>query len=63
VLRAMNLLPPPVQRRAAAAVYQHRWFNLLSVGILADVNLVPDVDKLAVEVADAFREYQAAPFA
>jgi hypothetical protein len=24
VLRAMNLLPPPVQRRAAAAVYQHR---------------------------------------
>jgi diacylglycerol O-acyltransferase / wax synthase len=107
VLRAMNLLPPPVQRRAAAAVYQHRWFNLLisvfpgdrrqhrllgarvegvhpvlpladgvglaigamtwerslSVGILADVDLVPDVDKLAVEVVDAFREYQAAPFA
>jgi diacylglycerol O-acyltransferase / wax synthase len=107
VLRAMNLLPPPVQRRAAAAVYQHRWFNLLisvfpgdrrrhrllgarvegvhpvlpladgvglaigamtwerslSIGILADAALVPDVDKLAVEVVDAFREYQAAPFA
>ena len=103
VLRAMNLLPPPVQRRAAAAVYQHRWFNLLvsvfpgdrrshrllgtrvqevypvlplaggvglaigamtwerslSVGILADAALVPDVDKLAAEVADAFRDYQA----
>ena len=29
VLRAMNLLPPPVQRRAAAAVYQRRWFNVL----------------------------------
>jgi diacylglycerol O-acyltransferase / wax synthase len=107
VLRAMNFLPPPVQRRAAAAVYQHRWFNVLisvfpgdrrhhrllgarveavhpvlpladgvglaigamtwerslSVGILADAALVPDVDKLAVEVVDAFREYQAAPFA
>lgn len=103
VLRAMNLLPPPVQRRAAAAVYQHRWFNVLisvfpgdrrrhrllgarvegvypvlpladgvglaigamtwerslSIGILADAGLVPDVDKLAVEVVDAFREYQA----
>ncbi|HET9972372.1 MAG TPA: wax ester/triacylglycerol synthase domain-containing protein [Streptosporangiaceae bacterium] len=29
VLRAMNLLPPPVQRRAAAAVYTRRWFNVL----------------------------------
>ena len=28
VLRVMNLLPPPVQRRAAA-VYQRRWFNVL----------------------------------
>jgi hypothetical protein len=29
VLRTMNLLPPPVQRRVAAAVYQGRWFNVL----------------------------------
>jgi uncharacterized protein DUF1298 len=29
VLRAMNLLPAPAQRRAAAAVYTSRWFNLL----------------------------------
>jgi WS/DGAT/MGAT family acyltransferase len=29
VLRAMNLLPEPAQRRAAAAVYRARWFNLL----------------------------------
>lgn len=29
VLRAMNLLPPPAQRRAAAAVYRARWFNVL----------------------------------
>ena len=99
----MNLLPPPAQRRAAAAVYQRRWFNLLvsvfpgdrrshrllgtrvaeaypvlpladgvglaigamtwgrslAVGILADAGLVPDVDKLATEVTDAFRDYQA----
>jgi diacylglycerol O-acyltransferase / wax synthase len=104
VLRAMNVLPPPVQRRAAAAVYQRRWFNLLvsifpgdrrrhhllglrvqevypvlpladgvglaigamtwerslAVGILADAGLIPDVDKFAAEVTDAFRDYQAA---
>ncbi|HEU5389453.1 MAG TPA: wax ester/triacylglycerol synthase domain-containing protein [Streptosporangiaceae bacterium] len=30
VLRAMNLLPPPVQRRAAAAVYTRRWFNVVA---------------------------------
>ena len=28
-LRAMNLLPQPVQRRTAALLYQDRWFNLL----------------------------------
>ncbi len=28
-LRAMNLLPPPAQRRAAAAIYRGRWFNVL----------------------------------
>lgn len=104
VLRAMNLLPPPIQRWAAAAVYRSRWFNLLvsvfpgdrrghrllgtrvrevypvlpladgvglaigamtwerslAVGILADAVLVPDVDKLAAEIADGFRDYQAA---
>jgi WS/DGAT/MGAT family acyltransferase len=101
VLRAMNLLPPPVERRAAAAVYQRRWFNVLvsvfpgdrrrhrllgrpasevypvlpladgvglaigtmtwerslSVGILADADLVPDADKLAAELSDAVRNY------
>lgn len=104
VLRAMNLLPPPLQRRAAAGVYQRRWFNLLvsvfpgdrhgyrllearvrqvypvlpladgvglaigamtwersvAIGILADAALVPDADKLAAEIADAFRDMQAA---
>jgi diacylglycerol O-acyltransferase len=104
VLRAMNLLPPPVQRRAAAAVYQRRWFNVLvsvfpgdrrrhrllgtrvqevypvlpladgvglaigamtwerslSIGILADAVLVPDADKLAAEITDAFGDYRAA---
>jgi hypothetical protein len=104
VLRAMNLLPPPVQQRAAAAVYQRRWFNVLvsvfpgdrrrhrllgtpvkevypvlpladgvglaigamtwerslSIGILADAGLVPDADKLAAEITDAFGDYQAA---
>jgi diacylglycerol O-acyltransferase len=29
VLRAMNFLPPPLQRLAATQLYQHRWFNLL----------------------------------
>ena len=29
VLRSMNLLPPPLQRRAAVQLYQRRWFNLL----------------------------------
>jgi diacylglycerol O-acyltransferase / wax synthase len=29
VLRAMNFLPPPVQRLAATQLYQRRWFNLL----------------------------------
>ena len=29
VLRAMNLLPPPVQRRTAAQLYQRRWFSML----------------------------------
>jgi WS/DGAT/MGAT family acyltransferase len=101
-LRAMNLLPPPVQRRTAALLYQDRWFNLLvsvfpgirrshrvlgarvaeaypvlaladgvglaigvmtweqslSVGILADAALVPDVDVLAAGFTDAFRDYQ-----
>lgn len=104
VLRALNLLPPPVQRRAAAAVCQRRWFNLLvsifpgdrrhhhllglrvqevypvlpvadgvglaigamtwerslGMGVLADAELVADVDKLAAEITDAFRDYQAA---
>jgi diacylglycerol O-acyltransferase len=104
VLRAMNFLPMPLQRRAAAGVYQRRWFNVLvsvfpgdrrrhrllglqvqevypvlpladgvglaigamtwrgslSVGILADEALVPDVDKLAAEITDAFRDYQSA---
>ena len=101
-LRAMNLLPPPVQRRMAALLYQDRWFNLLvsvfpgirrrhrvlgarvaevypllaladgvglaigvmtweqslSIGILADAALVPDVDVLAAGFTDAFRDYQ-----
>lgn len=29
VLRAMNLLPPPLERLAAVQLYRHRWFNLL----------------------------------
>ena len=29
VLRAMNVLPPPLQRRAAIQLYRHRWFNML----------------------------------
>ena len=29
VLRALNYLPQPLQRRAARQLYQHRWFNLL----------------------------------
>lgn len=29
VLRAMNILPPPLQRFVAARLYQRRWFNLL----------------------------------
>jgi diacylglycerol O-acyltransferase / wax synthase len=29
VLRAMNFLPPPVQRLAATQLYQRRWFNML----------------------------------
>jgi WS/DGAT/MGAT family acyltransferase len=29
VLRAMNILPPPLQRFIAARVYQRRWFNML----------------------------------
>jgi diacylglycerol O-acyltransferase / wax synthase len=29
VLRAMNFLPPPLQRLAAMQLYQRRWFNLL----------------------------------
>ena len=29
VLHAMNVLPPPLQRRAAVQLYQHRWFNML----------------------------------
>lgn len=29
VLRTLNWLPPPLQRRAAAQLYRHRWFNLL----------------------------------
>jgi WS/DGAT/MGAT family acyltransferase len=29
VLRALNWLPPPLQRRAAVQLYRHRWFNLL----------------------------------
>ncbi len=104
VLRALNLLPVPLQRRVAALVYHRRWFNLLvsvfpgvrhpnrllgarveevypvlpladgvglaigamtwerslSIGILADAVLVPDADKFAAEVADAFRDYEAA---
>jgi hypothetical protein len=44
-------VPVPTSRRLTAL-------------IASEVALaVPDVDKLAVEVADAFREYQAAPFA
>ncbi len=30
VLRAMNWLPPPLQRRAAVQLYQSRWFNMLA---------------------------------
>lgn len=30
VLRAMNCLPPPLQRRAAGQLYQSRWFNVLA---------------------------------
>ena len=103
-VRTMNLLPPPVQQRMAALLYQDRWFNLLvsvfpgirsrhrllgarveevypvlaladgvglaigvmtwegslSIGILADGALVPDVDVLAAELSDAFRDYQRA---
>lgn len=98
VLRAMNCLPLPIQRRAAASLYQRRWFNMLvsvfpgerrshrflgaqvgdvypvlaladgvglaigamtwdkslSIGILADSALVPDVDRLAAELRGAF---------
>jgi len=104
VLRALNFLPPPLQRRTAAQLYQRRWFNMLvsifpgtrrahrllgarveevypvlaladgvglavgamtwerslSVGILADATLVPDVDQLAAELTDAFADCQAA---
>jgi WS/DGAT/MGAT family acyltransferase len=104
VLRAMNALPPPLQRLSAVLVYHHRWFNLLvsifpgirgeqrmlgvpvrevypvlalaegvglaigamtwgkslSVGILADAALVPDVDLLAAEFTAAFHSFQAA---
>lgn len=103
VLRAMNALPPPLQRLSAVLVYHHRWFNLLvsifpgvrgqhhllgvpvaevypvlaladgvglaigamtwgkslSVGILADPALVPDVDRLADEFARAFQDFRA----
>ena len=103
-LRAMNLLPPPVQQRTAALLYRDRWFNLLvsvfpgirrrhrllgarveevypvlaladgvglaigvmtwegslSVGILADAALIPDVDVLGTELSDAFHDYQRA---
>ena len=103
-LRAMNLLPPPVQRRTAALLYRDQWFNLLvsvfpgirhrhrllgarveevypvlaladgvglaigvmtwegllSIGVLADAALVPDVDMLVAEFSDAFRDYQRA---
>jgi hypothetical protein len=104
VLRAMNALPPPLQRLSAVFVYRDRWFNLLvsifpglrgqhrllgvpvaeaypvlalangvglaigamtwekslSVGILADAALVPDVDLLAAEFTAAFHDFQAA---
>lgn len=104
MLRAMNALPPPLQRRSAVLIYHHRWFNLLvsifpgirgeqcllgvpvrevypvlaladgvglaigamtwgkslSVGILADAALVPDVDLLAAEFRAAFHNFQAA---
>lgn len=104
VLRSMNFLPPCLQRRAVARLYQRRWFNLLvsvfpgtrrryrllgalveeaypvlaladgvglaigamtwersmSVGVLADAALVPDVDKLAAEIHAAFDLYRTA---
>ena len=103
-LRAMNLLPPPVQQRTAALLYRDRWFNLLvsvfpgirhrhrllgarveevypvlaladgvglaigamtwekslSIGILADAALIPDVDVLVAELSHAFADYQRA---
>jgi WS/DGAT/MGAT family acyltransferase len=104
VLRAMNLLPQPLQRHVAAHLYQRRWFNMivsvfpgvrrshrllgarveqvypvlaladgtglaigamtwehsLSVGILADAALVPDVDRFAAEFTRAFRRFETA---
>ncbi len=34
------------------------WEQSLSIGILADAALVPDVDVLAARFTDAFRDYQ-----
>ena len=36
------------------------WEGSLSIGILADAVLVPDVDLLAADLSDAFRDYQRA---
>jgi hypothetical protein len=39
------------------------WERSLSIGILADAALVPDADKLAAEITDAFGDYQAVAMA
>ena len=36
------------------------WEGSLSVGILTDAALIPDVDVLGTELSDAFHDYQRA---
>jgi diacylglycerol O-acyltransferase len=45
---------------AGLAIGAMTWERCLSVGILADAGLVPDVDKLAAEIPAAFELYRAA---